>query len=47
VVERARQAGERLQHGRWRVGEPVPFGLYEVSDSSMPEETLAEASQIR
>jgi len=39
VVERARQAGERLQHGGWQVGEPVPFGLYTVSDSAMPEET--------
>ncbi len=47
VVERARQAGERLQHGGWAVGEPVPFGLYKISDSTMPEETLAEASQIR
>lgn len=46
VVERARQAGERLQHGRWRVGEPLPFGLYKVSDSAMPEETLAAAKVI-
>ncbi len=46
VVERARQAGERLQHGRWQVGEPVPFGLYKVSDSAMPEETLAAVSGI-
>lgn len=46
VVERARQAGERLQHGRWQVGEPVPFGLYKVSDSAMPEETLAAVPGI-
>jgi 2,6-dihydroxypyridine 3-monooxygenase len=40
VVERARQAGDRLQHGRWQVGELVPFGLYQVSDSTMHEEDL-------
>jgi 2,6-dihydroxypyridine 3-monooxygenase len=27
VVARSREAGERLQHGTWRVGEPLPFGL--------------------
>ncbi len=43
VVERARQAGERLQHGRWQVGDPLPFGLYRVSDSAMPEEAPAAA----
>lgn len=41
VVDRARQAGERLQSGRWPVGGRVPFGLYAVSDSTMPEENPA------
>jgi len=40
VVERARQAGDRLQQGRWQVGEPAPFGLYQISDSTMLEEQL-------
>ena len=38
VVARAREAGERLQHGRWQIGEPLSFGLYKVGDSSLPEE---------
>lgn len=42
VVERARQAGERLQHGRWQVGELAPFGLYTVSDSMMLDEHLVQ-----
>jgi 2,6-dihydroxypyridine 3-monooxygenase len=32
---RARAAGERLQSGRWRTGEPLPYGLYREGDSSM------------
>lgn len=44
VVERARQAGDRLQHGRWQVGELVPFGLYKVSDSLMLEEYLVPSA---
>jgi 2,6-dihydroxypyridine 3-monooxygenase len=38
VVARSREAGERLQHGTWTVGEPLPFGLYTVGDSSFTEE---------
>jgi 2,6-dihydroxypyridine 3-monooxygenase len=37
VLDRTRDAGRRSQfEGTWRVGEPLPFGLYEVGDSSMP-----------
>jgi len=37
VLARTRDAGRRSQfEGTWRVGEPLPFGLYEVGDSSMP-----------
>ena len=38
VVARAREAGERLQHGTWTVGEPLPFGLYTVGDSTFTGE---------
>ncbi|HLW58926.1 MAG TPA: FAD-dependent monooxygenase [bacterium] len=35
VLARSREAGRRLQiEGTWRVGEPLPFGLYRVGDSS-------------
>jgi len=33
LVARSREAGKRLQGGRWIVGEPLPFGLYESGDS--------------
>jgi 2,6-dihydroxypyridine 3-monooxygenase len=33
LVMRSRDAGERLQHGRWPVGEPLCFGLYRSGDS--------------
>jgi 2,6-dihydroxypyridine 3-monooxygenase len=37
VLERTREAGDRSQfHGTWRVGDPLPFGLYAVGDSMMP-----------
>ena len=36
AVERSRETGTRLQNGTWRVGEPLPYGLYEVGDSSLP-----------
>ena len=36
LVERNRQAGERLQNGTWPVGAPLAFGLYETGDSVMP-----------
>jgi len=35
AVARSREAGERLQSGRWQVGEPLPYGLYRVGDSTM------------
>lgn len=35
AIARSRDAGTRLQSGRWRVGEPLPFGLYRAGDSSM------------
>jgi len=33
LVMRSRDAGERLQHGRWSVGESLSFGLYRPGDS--------------
>jgi 2,6-dihydroxypyridine 3-monooxygenase len=37
VLARARSAGNRLQfEGTWRVGDPLPFGLYRASDSAGP-----------
>lgn len=39
VIHRTREAGRRLQfEGTWRVGEPLPFGLYALGDSAMPED---------
>ena len=36
ALERTRRAGDRSQFEcSWQVGEPLPFGLYEVSDSSL------------
>jgi 2,6-dihydroxypyridine 3-monooxygenase len=36
ALERTRRAGERVQHtGEWQVGEPLPWGLYEVGDSAL------------
>ena len=36
ALRRTRAAGERAQFtNEWRVGEPLPFGLYERSDSSL------------
>ncbi len=36
-VVAALTAGQRLQfEGSWQVGEPLPFGLYEIGDSLMP-----------
>lgn len=35
VLTRSREAGQRLQEGRWEIGEPLPFGLYQVGDSVM------------
>ena len=38
VVARARVAGRRAQfEGTWRVGDPLPFGLYATGDSVMAE----------
>jgi 2,6-dihydroxypyridine 3-monooxygenase len=36
LAARTRAAGQRLQGGTWRVGEPLPFGLHEAGDSAMP-----------
>jgi 2,6-dihydroxypyridine 3-monooxygenase len=34
VLARTREAGSRSQfEGTWRVGDPLPFGLYEIGDS--------------
>jgi 2,6-dihydroxypyridine 3-monooxygenase len=33
VLARAREAGEQLQHGRWPLGRPLPFGLHAEGDS--------------
>jgi 2,6-dihydroxypyridine 3-monooxygenase len=36
ALARTRRAGERAQHtGEWQVGEPLPWGLYEVGDSAL------------
>jgi len=36
ALGRTRRAGERAQHtGEWRVGEPLPWGLYEIGDSAL------------
>jgi len=36
ALARARRAGERAQRsGEWRIGEPLPWGLYEVGDSAL------------
>jgi 2,6-dihydroxypyridine 3-monooxygenase len=37
ALERTRAAGNRVQHeNAMRVGEPIPFGLYETGDSAIP-----------
>jgi 2,6-dihydroxypyridine 3-monooxygenase len=37
VLNRARNAGDRSQfENTWRVGDPLPLGLYQVGDSSLP-----------
>ena len=37
LLERTRAAGARSQfEGTWEVGEKLPFGLYEVGDSTLP-----------
>jgi len=37
ALRRTREAGERSQFSNdWRVGDPLPFGLYEQGDSSLP-----------
>src|SRR5258706_2128258 len=38
VLARRLEAGRKLQfEGTWQVGDPLPFGLYEIGDSSMPD----------
>ena len=36
ALQRARAAGQSLQDGTWRVGEPAPFGLQIPGDSVLP-----------
>jgi 2,6-dihydroxypyridine 3-monooxygenase len=38
AVARSREAGTRLQNGSWQVGEPLPYGLYRVGDSSFADD---------
>jgi 2,6-dihydroxypyridine 3-monooxygenase len=38
AVARSREAGTRLQNGTWQVGEPLPYGLYRVGDSSLADD---------
>jgi 2,6-dihydroxypyridine 3-monooxygenase len=38
AVARSREAGTRLQDGTWRVGEPLPYGLYRIGDSALPDD---------
>ena len=39
VLRRTREAGQRSQlENSWRVGDPLPFGLYTPGDSSLPED---------
>lgn len=43
ALGRTREAGVRSQfEGSWHVGDPLPFGLYEAGDSSVPEEWMRE-----
>lgn len=38
TLRRTQEAGERVQSlNTWRVGDPLPFGLYEEGDSVMPD----------
>jgi len=38
VLARTREAGRKLQFaGSWQVGDPLPFGLYKIGDSSLPD----------
>jgi 2,6-dihydroxypyridine 3-monooxygenase len=38
AVAHSREAGTRLQNGTWQVGEPLPYGLYRVGDSSLADD---------
>ena len=39
ALRRTREAGQRSQlENSWRVGDPLPFGLYAPGDSSLPED---------
>ena len=46
VVARSREAGERLQHGMWTVGEPLPFGLHMTGDSVFTEGARTSSTRI-
>ena len=37
ILDRTREAGRRAQvDNTWQIGDPLPFGLYSIGDSSMP-----------
>ena len=38
AVARSREAGTRLQNGTWQVGNPLPYGLYRIGDSSLADD---------
>ena len=43
TLARTRDAGIRAQfENSWSIGDPLPFGLYEPGDSSVPEEWIAD-----
>lgn len=44
VVQRAKEVGDRLQHGRWGAMDPLPYGLYTVGDSALPDTGAGPAS---
>jgi hypothetical protein len=47
LVARTREAGRRVQFEcTWRVGDPLPFGLYQIGDSAM-RRTRSSARQAR
>lgn len=38
VMARSREAGDKIQrHGAWRLGDPLPFGLYRVGDNALAD----------
>ena len=46
ALARTREAGNRSQfENAWRIGDPLPFGLYEAGDSSISEEWLSDGAR--